>query len=135
MTHGVTYDRFMRSKPLKVFVPVATYDKRGELNRLNEVVSAVEGTVLPFFGFAYRLDKVQFSFEDDDGVAHSSHAIEHAQHVANLIVDEARLSGNRYNLVNDENARLLTNYDIHVVDVVPDNTCSENTVQTELYLF
>jgi hypothetical protein len=27
LTHGVTYARFMESKALKVFVPVATYDK------------------------------------------------------------------------------------------------------------
>jgi hypothetical protein len=56
--------------------------------------------------------------------------------VANLIVDEARLSGNRYGLVNDENARLLTNFDIHTVDIVPDNPCGEGkSVTTELYLF
>jgi hypothetical protein len=58
MSHGVTYERFMQSKALKIFVPVATYDKKGAMNRLTEAVSVVEGTVLPFFGFAYRLDKV-----------------------------------------------------------------------------
>ena len=137
MDVGISYERFIYSKGLKVFVPVATYDRAKDLNRLDETVSQVEGTVLPFFGFAYRPDKIQFSFRDDDGIDHGAHAIEHAQHLGNLLVDEARLSDNRYRLTNTETARLLTNYDIHTVDVVPDNSCygADELVTTELYLF
>jgi hypothetical protein len=44
----------------------------------------VEGTYMPFFGFAHRLDKVQFGFhamvdsEEHEGVDHSKFSIEHA---------------------------------------------------------
>ena len=70
---------------------MATYDRSSESHRLDETVSMVEGAVLPVFGFSYRLDKVQFGFNNKDGVDRSSKSIDHAQHVANLIVDEARL--------------------------------------------
>jgi hypothetical protein len=68
----------------------------------------IEGTYMPFFGFASRLDKVQFGFHaapnsmEHKGVDHSKYAVEHAQHIANLIVDEARLSGNFYEWTNEE---------------------------------
>lgn len=77
MDVGISYDRFHKSKGLKVFVPVATYDRFKDLNRMYETISTVEGTVLPFFGFSYRLDKIQFSYKED-GIDHSSHSIEHA---------------------------------------------------------
>lgn len=67
-----------------------------------------EGTYMPFFGFAHRLDKVQFGFhamvgsDEHEGVDHSKFSIEHAQHIANFIVDEARLSSNFFEWTNDE---------------------------------
>ena len=47
----------------------------------------VEGTYYPFFGFSYRLDKIQFGFHTSAGeghekVDHSRASIEHAQHIA-----------------------------------------------------
>ena len=84
------------------------------------MVSTIEGTYFPFFGFSYRIDKVQFGFHASLGeshaqVDHSADAVEHAQHIANLIVDEARLSGNRFEYTNDETAKLLANHDIHML--------------------
>jgi len=44
----------------------------------------VEGTYMPFFGFASRIDKVQFGFHaavdshEFEGVGHSKYAVEHA---------------------------------------------------------
>jgi hypothetical protein len=99
------------------------------------MVSTIEGTVLPIFGFAHRLDKVQFSFDNDDGVDHSKISIEHAQHVANLIVDEARLSNNQFEWSNEENRRLLTNWDVQRLTLVPDNSCATTERMMELYLF
>lgn len=69
---------------------------------------------MPFFGFAYRLDKVQFGFHALNGegqalVNHDTEAIKHAQHVANFLVDEARLSGNRYEWTDEESRKVLTN--------------------------
>lgn len=82
----------------------------------------VEGTYMPFFGFAHRLDKVQFGFHamadsDEHHVDHSRFAVEHAQHVANLIVDEARLSTNIFEWTNDEQKALLSNYDVKSVSL------------------
>jgi hypothetical protein len=132
---GIPLERFLESKGLRTLVPVATYNRPTELHRLDEMVSTVEGTVLPIFGYAHRLDKVQFSYDNDDGVDHSSISIDHAQHVANLLVDEARLSGNKYNWTNDEMARLVTNWDVQRLSLVPDNECSSTERLMELYLF
>ena len=71
---------------------------------------------------------------------HSRASIEHAQHVANMIVDEARLSSNRYEYTVDETAALLTNHDIHMVTLpsphsfTVDKDYSED-YRTEIYLF
>lgn len=96
-------------------MPVASYDQ-GSIHdsRKEEIVSMVEGTFYPFFGFSYRIDKKQFGFhmmngEGQSKVDHSRLSVEHAQHVANLIVDESRLSSNRFEFTVEETARLLSN--------------------------
>jgi hypothetical protein len=40
-------------------------------------------------------------------VDHSKFSVEHAQHISNFLVDEARLSGNMYKITNTEQERLL----------------------------
>ena len=108
-------------------------------------MSTIEGTYFPFFGFAYRIDKVQFGFhaaagEGHELVDHSRKSIEHAQHIANMIVDEARLSPNRFYYTNDETARLITNYDIEMVSLPTPHAFSDEKsyhghYRTEMYLF
>lgn len=103
---------------------------------------------MPFFGVASRLDKVQFGFhahpnsKQHQGVDHSKFAVEHAQHIANLIVDEARLCSNMFEWTNDEQKALLNNYDVVSVSlptpVFEDGTLDVDMKQfyrTELYLF
>ena len=75
---GVSLENFNNSKGLRIWVPVATYDRAGDKHRMDETVSMVEGVVLPFFGYSYRLDKVQFGVDPNDGEDHSGLAIEHA---------------------------------------------------------
>jgi len=62
------------------------------------MVAAIEGVVYPWFGMANRVDRIQYSMEQGqkDLVDHSREAIRMAQRIANLFVDEARLSSNRY---------------------------------------
>ena len=54
------------------------------------------------YAFTYGLDLVQFYFEnstlnlDNDVLDHSLVARTHAQYIANLIADEARLSSHEY---------------------------------------
>lgn len=55
-------EKFTLSKFMRPFVPIATYNGGDEIHHLDEYVSAFEGTAMPYFGFAHRLDKVQFGF-------------------------------------------------------------------------
>ena len=100
---------------------------------------------MPVFGFGYRIDKVQFGVHAGEGeghqrIDHSRMAVEHAQHIANLIVDEARLSPNRFEFTTQESAKLLTNHDIRMVtmptphDFTHDKSLSRE-YRTEIYLF
>lgn len=81
---GFRLENFNLLKELKVFVPVATYHEESQDDRKQEFVSMVEGTYMPFFGFAHRLDKVQFGFHamvdsaEHLNVDHSKLAIDHA---------------------------------------------------------
>ena len=146
MDLGVTLDDFVHTQQFRHFVPVMTFDQGSKKDsKATEVVSTIEGTYFPFFGFGYRLDKVQFGFQALSGegharIDHSRAAIEHAQHVANLIVDEARLSSNRFSYTNDETAKLISNYDMQSV-VLPsphDFTLGklyDDSYRTEVYLF
>lgn len=129
---------------MRAFVPVATWDSDTiSTTRFDEYVSMIEGHFHPFFGFGYRLDKVQFGFHETgtDGhskVDHHKKSIQHAQRIANLIVDEARLSGNRYKWTNTENDRLITNQDVSFVEVPSPHTFNksyDDTYRTEMYFF
>ena len=77
---GLTVEEFNLAKRLKPFVPVATFDGQAQ-TRQEEFVAMVEGTYMPFFGFASRLDKIQFGFHahpnsrQHTGVDHSRWAV------------------------------------------------------------
>jgi len=58
MDIGLTTENFVNMKALKHFVPLATFDMGDDVGRHHEYVSTFEGTVLPIFGYGYRLDKV-----------------------------------------------------------------------------
>ena len=140
---GVPLEQFTLSKFFRPFVPVATYHGGDNTHHLDEYVSMIEGTVLPLFGFSSRLDKVQFGFHAAGGkgqalVDHSKGAVEHAAHVANFLVDEARLSGNMYAWTNDEQSRLITHLDVASVSLPSCHAGGESLFdfyRTELYLF
>lgn len=137
---GITLDTFIHTQQLRHFVPVATFDEGDKFDsRLGEIVSMVEGTYYPFFGFSSRIDKEQFGFHSLNGegqgkIEHSKLAIEHAQHVANLIVDEARLSGNRYLYTEVEKRRLTSNLESSSY-TLPSHTGNEDFYRTEIFLF
>ena len=88
----------------KLFMPVCTYDDPKRESQNKEIVSAVEGIVYPWFGIMYRIDRIQFGQESKlrDKTDHSREAIMHAQKIANLFIDEARLSQNEFTFVADE---------------------------------
>ena len=60
---GMTLKDFKINRGMRAFVPVATWDSDDlSTKREDEYVSMIEGKYHPYFGFAYRIDKVQFDF-------------------------------------------------------------------------
>jgi hypothetical protein len=96
---------------------------------------------MPFFGVASRLDKIQFGFhahpnsDQHVGVDHSRVAVSHAQHVANLFVDEARLSANHFDWTNDEQDALLQHHDVWSVSLPGISSDDLQFSRSEMYLF
>lgn len=141
---GITVGDFDNILELAPFVPVTSYHNENA-HKDDEFVSTIEGTVQPFFGFLNRIDKIQFGFHAADGegqanVDHSRPAIEYARHMANLIVDEARLSGNFFEYTNDETAALISNYDsvsvrLPAPHVYQHEKDLHDFYRTELYFF
>ena len=83
MDEGITLNDFRTAQQLRHFVPVATYDHGKSTAQGDEVVSTIEGTYFPIFGFSYRIDKIQFGFHASAGeghlrIDHSPAAIDHA---------------------------------------------------------
>lgn len=135
---GLTLERFIDLKGLKTFVPASTFDFNDATPMNEEFVSMFEGTLYPFFGFAYRVDKVQFGFDpNESNVDHSRESIEHAQHIANFLVDEARLSANTFEWTNQETKSILSRNQQSEMVKLPKNKkdSSDSFFYTELYLF
>lgn len=98
-------DMILEHKSLSnIFMPVGTYDDGRKQSQNLESVASFEGVVYPWFGVTYRIDRIQFSMESRqrDKTDHSREAVLHAQKVANLFVDEARLSRNQFTYVTIE---------------------------------
>ena len=64
----------------RLFIPVGTFHDKDAPSSNNEFVAMIEGVVYPWFGVAYRIDRIQFSMEQSsiDKVDHSREAIMHA---------------------------------------------------------
>ena len=114
-------------------MPFATFNEEAK-KQDEEYVAAIEGVVYPFFGLAYSVDKVMYNIDEkiDQRIDVSPMALKHAQKLANLFVDEARLSTNFFKFRDDESKDLISNVDTHLVEVVDE--IGEKTL-LELYLF
>lgn len=123
LTLGMTMNDFiLREKTLgQLFVPVASFDDPQLQSANDEVVAVVEGVIYPWFGIAYRVDKIQFAFDDDSEryLDQSRETILHAQKIANLFVDEARLNSNQYGYISFETADInkIRDNDAHLIEV------------------
>jgi hypothetical protein len=132
-------DMILEHKTLSnIFMPVCTYDDSNKKNQNFETVASFEGVVYPWFGLTYRIDRIQYSMENRkrDKTDHSREAMLHAQKVANLFVDEARLSGNQFNYISDEQdyLNLINGNDAYHIEV-PLVQSKDDTIRTELYLY
>lgn len=97
---GVTMSDFiLQYKTLShIFAPICSFNDKKQENQDSEMVAMIEGIIYPWFGTAYRIDRIQNSMENPkrDHTDHSRNAIIHAQKIGNLFVDEARLSSNTF---------------------------------------
>ena len=84
----------------KLIKPMATYTSHGINEGESQFVAMAEGLGLPLYAFTYSIEMVQFYHEDPDAfvgtndeihIDHSIIARHHAQEIASLIADEARL--------------------------------------------
>ncbi|TNV85189.1 hypothetical protein FGO68_gene9085 [Halteria grandinella] len=116
LIYSIPLDRFLGESLLSsVFVPIATIHEEKK-DQEGEFVAMVEGAHFPFFGSALSLDKIQFNEESGLGVDQSKAAVKLAQRIANLFVDEARLSSNKFTQARDEYKAVIQNYDAKVVE-------------------
>ena len=111
------------SGPIKSFQELASAniqvrDFEKEDKGLSSKVVAMEGVDFPFYGCAYRPDKVMYIHDDPkiDEIDHSSAARTHAQLIGNFIVDEAKMSSNKYPEKSDLLKELVSNLDIKTLD-------------------
>ena len=136
-------DFVLREKTLgQIFIPVASFDDQDLQSANDEAVAIIEGVIYPWFGIAYRIDKIQFAFDDDSEryIDQSRETILHAQKVANLFVDEARLSGNRYGFIAHETRDInkIKDNDAHLIEVPVVKEGGEDNddlLMTEVYYF
>lgn len=118
---------------------MTTFDNKTLQSPNEEFVSMIEGVVYPWFGTAYRIDRIQFSMEKSsvDLVDHSREAISHALLIGNLFVDESRLSPNRYRFVIDEieSVDLIQSNDLYQIRVPVSARHPEILIRSEVYFF
>ena len=86
------------------------------------MIAVIEGVIYPWFGIGYRIDRIQYNIDDSKmhgRLDQSREAIIHAQKIANLFVDEARMSGNEFKYIDDEKKHLnkLSENDTYLVKV------------------
>lgn len=95
----------------------------------------VEGVHFPFYFTAFSPEKHQFNhyLAIEDDIDHGKPAIRLAQRIANLWVDEARLSDNTFRRAKDEYEAVILNWDSKVKDDMSET--SNTLVSGELYLF
>jgi hypothetical protein len=135
LTYNIPLGRFLSERALaEAFVPIATFDNERR-DREQEFVAMVEGAHFPFYFTAFSPDKHQFnhhlSIEED--IDHGKPAVRLAQRIANLWIDEARLSGNTFRRAKDEYEAVILNWDAKVID--NENESANTLVSGELYLF
>ena len=123
----------------QLFIPLGSFHDEDQKSSNEEFVAGIEGVVYPWFGLGYRIDRIQFSMEQSstDLVDHSREAILHAQRIANLFVDEARLSENRFKYVSDEVKSIneVLNNDPHLMSLPLIQSKSSKVIRTDVLLF
>ena len=56
----------MKEKALNsTFIPVDSYNDDKTNSSNEEMVAVIKGVVGPWFGIGYRIDKIQFNFDDE----------------------------------------------------------------------
>ncbi len=102
---------------VRTFVPVAVFktDNNDEENNRHDLLAVVEGKKLPLFGFAYSPEVSQFAFGTPKETDRSQHARNHAQYIANFIVEEGQRSKNHFNTLEEQQSHLVNTYELALV--------------------
>lgn len=112
---GVTPDSLKQEGAIRNSLkPVAVFSShQGMFDDGEKFVAIAEGINMPLYAFTYAIDMTQFYFEDPSATMdnfeldHSIIARKHAQAVANLIAEEARLSEHEFKLPEEVFERLI----------------------------
>jgi hypothetical protein len=111
---GVTATGLMKEDAVRNKIkPVATYSSHGIDEVEEQFIAIAEGINMPLYAFTYAIDMTQFYFEDPSATLdnfeldHSLVARTHAQTVANIIADEARLCEHEFRLPEEIFERLI----------------------------
>lgn len=82
--------------------PLALFTGHGIDKEEDKFIAIAEGTQMPLYAFTYGIELTQFYFEDPTAtmdnfqIDHSIIARKHAQTIANLIADEARMNDHEF---------------------------------------
>lgn len=93
--------------------PIAVYSSHDIENEAEQYIAIAEGKDMPLYAFTYAVEAIQFYFEDPTATLdnfvldHSIIARKHAQTVANLIAEEARLSNHTFDIEEEVFERLV----------------------------
>lgn len=116
---GVRPDDLARDSYLsQIFKPIAAFSSHGISSNDQKFIAIAEGIEVPFYAFTYGLELTQFFFEDPTHtldnfvIDHSIVARKHAQTVANIIADEARLCDNRFEREEDVYEKLIRHHNV-----------------------
>ena len=111
---GVTADRLLHDTAIKgKLKPLAVFSSHDIEDEQDRFVAIAEGKEFPLYAFTYGVDLIQFYFEnptdtmDNFYLDHSIIARKHAQSIALLIAQEARLCSNSFEVEDEVFEKLI----------------------------
>lgn len=100
--------RFMReSKRLREFYRIVATDV--DVDGL-EYVSVMEAKNYPIYSMQFHPEKIQFEWNPQESIPHTSTAIQLSQYISNFFVSEAKYSKHKFPSLKEETHELIYNY-------------------------
>ena len=100
--------KFMReSKRLREFYRIVATDV--DVDGL-EYVSVMEAKNYPIYSMQFHPEKIQFEWNPQESIPHTSTAIQLSQYISNFFVSEAKYSKHKFSSLKEETHELIYNY-------------------------